>query len=133
MKGVWISDVDLPLGRAVADGLRPLGWKQQSAPDNAALRVLVLRSCDEPCASPAGSGPLVILAPAGDRFALSALSLAVQRQAVAAAPACRVNAVAVEGGFEDQAGGSVDWLAGADMVTGQMILLSDEPGPVLTS
>lgn len=129
MKRVWLSSPQSPLGKAAAKGLKALGWQVDAEPDAADARVLVLQDSGNSCVMPEGASPLIILAPASDRLGLTALSLSAQRLAVAAAPATRVNAVAVEQGKEDQLGATVDWLAGAGMVTGQLILLSSAPGP----
>src|SRR3546814_9589938 len=63
------------------------------------------------------------------RSALAALSLHTQQRAVAAAPSQRVNAIAFEAGHTDKLVVTIDWLAKANMVTGQLILLSDQPAP----
>src|SRR3546814_9806836 len=62
-------------------------------------------------------------------MALAALSLHTQQRAVAAAPSQRVNAIAFEAGHTDKLAVTIDWLAKANMVTGQLILLSDQPAP----
>lgn len=129
MKRAWLSDRQSPLGKAAAKGLKALGWQINALRDDADARVLVLQTGDEPCALPEGSGALLLLAPSGNRLALAAFSLAVQKLAVAAAPVKRVNAVAVEAGNEDQIGATLDWLAQAEMVTGQLVLLSSRPAP----
>lgn len=128
MKRAWLSDAASPLGKAAARGLKAQGWQVDAGRHEAEARIMVLERGGDPCALPDGSGTVILLAPAGDRLALAALSLEAQRLAIAAAPAVRVNAVAVEQGQEDRIGASLDWLAGAEMVTGQLILLSSAPG-----
>src|SRR3546814_2855681 len=73
--------------------------------------------------------PILLVAPAAGRMALAALSLHTQQRAVAAAPSQRVNAIAFEAGHTDKLAVTIDWLAKANMVTGQLILLSDQPAP----
>ena len=130
MKRVWISDPGLKLS-ALGNDLQALGWQVENDPHGVDLRIVVIETCGAPCPMPDGSGPVVVVASEGDRLALSSLSLETQKLALAAAPAERVNAVAVETGFEDEAAAMADWLAGAEMVTGQVILLSEQPGPAI--
>src|SRR3546814_11710261 len=70
---------------------------------------------------------LILVAPAAGRMALAALSLHTQQLAVAAAPSQRVNAIAFEAGHTAKLAVPIDWLAKASMVTGQLILLSEQP------
>lgn len=128
MRRVWLGDTRSPLGKAAAKGLKAFGWRIDTERDAADARVIVLKECTAPGAMPEGTGTLIFLAPAGDRLAISALSLSTQRLAVAAAPGVRVGTVVVDQGHEDQIGAAIDWFARAEMVTGQLILLSGAPG-----
>lgn len=130
MKRAALSDAEGPLVKAAADGLTALGW-DVSAGNGADLRIEFLESSASlfSVAMDGGCASVVLVAPAGGRFDLSGLSLEVQRLAVAAAPMQRVNGIAVESGHDDALAATIDWLAGAAMVTGQLILLSDAPGP----
>lgn len=132
MKRAWLSEVQSPLARAAAEGLRALGWQVETGggQGNADLRVFAAGST-LPAFGQGDPSPVVLIAEASDRLGLSELSLQVQKLAVAAAPLVRVNGVAVAEGWADTLAGTIDWLAGADMVTGQMILLSEEPGPMI--
>jgi hypothetical protein len=129
MRRAWLSEDRSPLARAAAEGLRALGWQVESGGDEAEadLRVYAAGS-----AQPApGRGAVVMISDAPDRLGLSELSLQVRKLAVAAAPQGRVNGVAVSEGWAGTLAETIDWLAGADMVTGQLILLSQEPGPTI--
>lgn len=123
MKRAWLSDPRSRLGRAAARGLKALGWKLADNGDAAEARVILLNEGDRPGALPGGTAAIVLVTSAGDRLAVAALSLETQRLAVAAAPDVRVNAVVVEEGYDDQLGATIDWLIGAEMVTGQLVRL----------
>ncbi len=129
MKRAWMDEMQSPLARAAAEGLRALGWQVETGgvQGNADLRVFAAG----PALPAPGRGAVVMIADAPDRLGLSELSLQVRKLAVAAAPQGRVNGVAVSEGWAGTLAETIDWLAGADMVTGQLILLSDEPGPAI--
>ena len=132
MKRAWLSEAQSPLARAAAEGLRALGWQVETGGDEAEadLRVFAAGSA-LPAIGQGEGGSVVLIAEAPDRLGLSELSLHVQKLAVAAAPQVRVNAVAVADGWAGNLADTIDWLAGAEMVTGQLILLSEEPGPAI--
>lgn len=131
MRSVSLSDRS-PLGKIAANGLKALGWSIASATQaRADLRVELLKDAPSPSLSQGEWGTVILLAAAPDRLRISELSLQVQKLAVQAAPARRVNAVAVAQGWEKDVPAVLDWLADADMVTGQIILLSGEPGPAI--
>lgn len=131
MRSVSLSD-RFPLGKIAANGLKALGWSIASATQaRADLRVELLKDAPSPSLSQGEWGTVILLAAAPDRLRISELSLQVQKLAVQAAPARRVNAVAVAQGWEKDVPAVLDWLADADMVTGQIILLSGEPGPAI--
>ncbi|HKX22488.1 MAG TPA: hypothetical protein VJM81_04360 [Rhizorhapis sp.] len=131
MRSVSLSDRS-PLGKIAADGLKALGWSLASATQaKADLRLELLKDPLFPVLPQGEWGTIVLLAAAPDRIGISELSLHVQKLAVQAAPAGRVNAVAVAQGWEKDVPAVIDWLAAADMVTGQIILLSGEPGPAI--
>ena len=129
MKRAWMDEMQSPLARAAAEGLRALGWQVETGgvQGTADLRVFAAG----PALPAPGRGAVVMIADAPDRLGLSELSLQVRKLAVAAAPQGRVNGVAVSEGWAGTLAETIDWLAGADMVTGQLILLSDEPGPAI--
>lgn len=132
MKRAWMDEMQSPLARAAAEGLRALGWQVETGgvQGNADLRMFAAGSA-LPALDQGDPSPVVLIAEAPDRLGLSALSLQVRQLAVAAAPLVRVNGVAVAEGWTSTLAGTIDWLAGADMVTGQLILLSEEPGPAI--
>jgi len=132
MKRAWMDEMQSPLARAAAEGLRALGWQVETGgvQVNADLRVFAAGPA-LPAFGQGDPSPVVLIAEAPDRLGLSELSLQVRKLAVAAAPQGRVNGVAVSEGWAGTLAETIDWLAGADMVTGQLILLSDEPGPAI--
>ena len=131
MKRASLSDIGLPLAKAAADGLRALGWTVTAGRGAAELRVELVDDLSAAAVARGAWGTVILIATAPDRLGLSELSLHVQKLAVAAAPAVRVNGVAVADGWEGKLADTIDWLGGAGMVTGQMILLSEEPGPAI--
>lgn len=131
MKSVSLSEDQSPLARAAADGLRALGWAVTADQAGAQLRVEFVDDLSAATVGRGDWGSVVFSAAAPDRLGLSELSVHVQKLAVAAAPQVRVNGVAVAEGWQGELASTIDWLAGAEMVTGQMILLSGEPGPTI--
>ena len=132
MKRAWLSEAQSPLARAAAEGLRVLGWQVETGGGQAHADIRVFAAGSAlPALGQGGRGAVVLIADAPDRLGLSELSLQVQKLAVAAAPQVRVNGVAVSDGWAGQIAETIDWLAGAEMVTGQLILLSEEPGPAI--
>lgn len=133
MKRACLSETRTPVARQVTQGLEAQGWNvrlrtEGPAPD---LRVEFLEAAG-PLLGPtvkADCSSLVLVAPAAGRMGLAGLSLHTQQLAVAAAPSQRVNAIAFEAGHTDKLAVTIDWLAKASMVTGQLILLSDQPAP----
>lgn len=132
MKRAWLNEAQSPLARAAAEGLCALGWQVETGGGEAGADVRVFAAGSAlPALVKGDSSPAILIAEAPDRLGLSELSLQVQKLAVAAAPAVRVNGVAVADGWAGNLADTIDWLAGADMVTGQLILLSEEPGPAI--
>lgn len=130
MKRFSLSEADTLLGKAAADGLQALGWiLAEASQADAELRVEILEDLAHPSVGKGAWDCAVLVVQAPDRIGLSELSLHLQKLAVEAAPEVRVNGVAVAEGWEKDLAASIDWLAGAAMVTGQLILLSSEPAP----
>jgi hypothetical protein len=133
MKRAWLSDRQLSLARDVARGLKTMGWAVGDEV-NADIRVEFLSAGALPPAdfqAGDGEGSVVLVAPATTHLYLSELSLKLQGLAMAQAPARRINAIVVESAQADRLALAIDWLAGAAMVTGQIVLLSDKPAPAL--
>ncbi|MBK5265563.1 MAG: hypothetical protein JJE34_10095 [Alphaproteobacteria bacterium] len=133
MSHAWLSDTHAPLAREAALGLKAMGWTLDGGTD-ADVRVEFLDADTLPSANfQAGDreSSVVLVAPATTRLYLSELSLKVQGLAIAQAPARRINAIVVEAAQADRLAFTINWLAGAQMVTGQIILLSDKPAPTL--
>lgn len=127
MKRAWLSDPGALLAASAATGLGALGWTLAARAEDADLLVLFEA---EPSAPRVGECAVFVI-PCSGRAALRGFSLAVQAAAIAAAPARRVNGIVVEAGWEQQLGSTLDWLAGADMVTGQAVLLSGREAPAI--
>lgn len=131
MRRAALSESRSALARAAASGLQALGWTVETAAHvaEADLRVEFVRDLVGPAFAPGQWGAVIFVSEAADRLSLSEMSVAIQKRAIAAAPGLRVNGVAVAKGWSGELAPMLDWLAGAQMVTGQTILLSNDAGP----
>lgn len=130
MRKVSLSENGGVLEREAAEGLKALGWTLvEGRLSKAELRVIFIKASEQPSLEEGAWGSVVLVTTAPDKPGLSELSLHLQKLAIRAAPESRVNGIAVAQGWEKELAASIDWLAGAAMVTGQLILLSSEPAP----